>query len=84
MRRLLGKRSAVKMQELVDAPAFKEAGVTATGMLVSALDEIAWLLNLRGVDDVPMTPVFYAYLSVRRTPIARPSSADSEASNIIS
>ena len=36
-------------------------------MLVSALDEIAWLLNLRGVDDVPMTPVFYAYLYVRQT-----------------
>ena len=35
----------------------------ADGMLVSALDDIAWLLNLRG-DDVHCTPVFVAYLLV--------------------
>ncbi len=34
-----------------------------TGMLVSALDEIAWLLNLRG-SDVHCTPVFVAYCLV--------------------
>lgn len=33
----------------------------ADGMLVSALDDIAWLLNLRG-DDVHCNPVFVAYL----------------------
>ncbi len=33
----------------------------ADGMLVSALDDIAWLLNLRG-SDVHCTPVFVAYL----------------------
>lgn len=59
-----GKRSAVKMQELIESPTFKQDGVRGKGMLVSALDEIIWLLNLRGTDDVPMTPVFYAYLSV--------------------
>ena len=36
----------------------KEAGVTA--YLVSALDDIAWLLNIRG-QDVGNTPVAYAY-----------------------
>ena len=36
-----------------------------TGMLVSALDEIAWLLNLRG-SDVHCTPVFVAYCLVAR------------------
>ncbi len=35
-----------------------EAG--ATHCLVSALDEIAWLFNLRG-SDVDFSPVFYAY-----------------------
>ncbi|EPY29363.1 metallo-peptidase, Clan MG, Family M24 [Angomonas deanei] len=32
-------------------------------MLLSALDEICWLTNLRG-DDVPYNPVFYAYAYV--------------------
>lgn len=31
--------------------------------LVSALDEIAWLFNLRG-SDIPMNPVFFAYAIV--------------------
>ena len=35
----------------------------ACGMLVSALDDIAWTLNLRGT-DVHCTPVFVAYLLV--------------------
>jgi len=35
----------------------------ADGMMVSALDDIAWLLNLRGT-DVHCTPVFVAYLLV--------------------
>ena len=35
--------------------------VHADGMLVSALDDIAWLLNLRG-NDVHCNPVFVAYL----------------------
>ncbi|MCR4919368.1 MAG: aminopeptidase P family protein [Prevotella sp.] len=35
----------------------------ADGMLVSALDDIAWTLNLRG-NDVHCTPVFVAYLLI--------------------
>lgn len=35
----------------------------ACGMLVSALDDIAWTLNLRG-DDVHCNPVFVAYLLI--------------------
>lgn len=31
------------------------------GLIVSALDEIAWLLNLRG-SDIQYNPVFYSYL----------------------
>lgn len=33
------------------------------GIVVSALDEIAWLLNMRG-SDIEFNPVFYAYLIV--------------------
>lgn len=36
-----------------------------TTCLVSSLAEIAWLLNLRG-DDIPYTPVFIAYLMLRK------------------
>lgn len=35
----------------------------ADGMLVSALDDIAWLLNLRG-DDVHCNPVFVSYVLI--------------------
>jgi len=35
-------------------------------LLLTALDEIAWLLNLRG-SDVPFTPVFRSYLIVGKT-----------------
>lgn len=37
----------------------------AAAMLVTALDEVAWLLNLRGA-DVPMNPVALAYALVER------------------
>lgn len=35
----------------------------ATACLVSGLDEIAWILNLRG-SDIAYNPVFYAYLAI--------------------
>ncbi len=38
----------------------------ADGMLVSALDDIAWLLNLRGT-DVHCNPVFVSYLLISTT-----------------
>ncbi|XP_078429989.1 metallopeptidase M24 family protein isoform X2 [Wolffia australiana] len=38
-----------------------EAGCTA--IIISMLDEIAWLLNVRG-NDIPHSPVTYAYLIV--------------------
>jgi Xaa-Pro aminopeptidase len=37
----------------------------ATTMLITALDEVAWLLNLRGA-DVPMSPVALAYCLVHQ------------------
>ncbi|KAJ6828090.1 putative Xaa-Pro aminopeptidase P [Iris pallida] len=37
------------------------AGCTA--IIITMLDEVAWLLNLRG-NDIPHSPVFYAYLIV--------------------
>lgn len=40
----------------------------ADGMLISALDDIAWTLNLRGT-DVHCTPVFIAYLLISTTKV---------------
>ena len=40
----------------------------ADGMLMSALDDIAWTLNLRGT-DVHCTPVFVAYLLISTTDV---------------
>ncbi|OPJ85952.1 xaa-Pro aminopeptidase 2 [Patagioenas fasciata monilis] len=40
-----------------------------TAVLLSGLEETAWLLNLRG-DDIPYTPVFYAYTLLTNTSIS--------------
>ncbi|KAF8018103.1 hypothetical protein BT93_H3107 [Corymbia citriodora subsp. variegata] len=37
---------------------------SASAIIISMLDEVAWLLNLRG-SDVPHSPVVYAYLLVK-------------------
>lgn len=51
-----------KLQNL--RKAMKEVG--AKSVIVSALDEIAWLFNLRG-SDVSYNPVFYAFALVTET-----------------
>lgn len=35
----------------------------SNGLIINALDEIAWLLNLRG-SDIEFNPVFYSYLTI--------------------
>lgn len=35
----------------------------ASALVVTALDEVAWLLNLRG-SDISFNPVFFAYVVV--------------------
>lgn len=42
--------------------------IPATDFLVTALDEVAWLLNLRG-NDVPMSPVALAFCLVRQASV---------------
>ncbi|MGN1263854.1 MAG: M24 family metallopeptidase [Prevotella sp.] len=54
-----GEECASKLKRI--RKALKE--VNAGGMLVSALDDIAWTLNLRGC-DVHCCPVFVAYLLI--------------------
>ncbi|GMK58907.1 hypothetical protein CspeluHIS016_0603490 [Cutaneotrichosporon spelunceum] len=38
----------------------KLTAIGSPGLVVSALDEVAWLFNLRG-SDIPYNPVFFAY-----------------------
>ncbi|XP_034969181.2 xaa-Pro aminopeptidase 2 isoform X1 [Zootoca vivipara] len=44
-------------------------GRKPTAVLLSGLEETAWLFNLRG-DDIPYTPVFYAYTLLTKTDIS--------------
>ncbi|XP_039621994.1 xaa-Pro aminopeptidase 2 [Polypterus senegalus] len=48
-----------QMQENIHKP---------TAVLLSALDETAWLFNLRG-DDIPYNPFFYSYTLLSKTEI---------------
>ena len=57
-----GETVASKLERIRKAIAKQQAD----GILVSALDEIAWTLNLRG-NDVHCNPVFVAYLLIKTT-----------------
>ncbi|KAI7815585.1 Xaa-Pro APN1, partial [Rhyzopertha dominica] len=37
----------------------------ASALVITALDEVAWMLNLRG-SDIPYNPVFFAYVIVKQ------------------
>ena len=55
-----GVSATEKLSKLRDAIKKKE---NAYGLIASALDDIAWLFNLRG-SDVPMNPVFFSHAIV--------------------
>jgi len=57
-----GKECSVKLEELRKDLAKKKSA----GLIVSALDDIAWLFNLRG-DDIPYNPVFFSYAAITPT-----------------
>lgn len=54
-----GKEWRQKVQDVRD----KMEGKGAEYLVVTALDEIAWLLNMRG-SDIPFNPVFFSYVIV--------------------
>ncbi|KAI5478820.1 Xaa-Pro aminopeptidase [Pseudohyphozyma bogoriensis] len=43
------------------------------GLVVSMLDEVSWLLNLRGTSFIPYNPVFPAYLYVPTSASSKPT-----------
>jgi Xaa-Pro aminopeptidase len=58
--------SGLSWQEKIAAVHQFMANNKSNVLVLTALDEIAWLLNLRGA-DVPFTPVFRSYLVVGTT-----------------
>lgn len=56
-----GKPASEKIADLRSTMAEKNAGVH----ILTSLDDIIWLLNIRG-NDVPCTPVVLSYLIVTR------------------
>lgn len=54
-----GKKGKSHQDKLSDLKKYIDEK-NAYGLIVSALDEVAWLYNLRG-SDVECNPVFYAY-----------------------
>ncbi|XP_050522688.1 xaa-Pro aminopeptidase ApepP isoform X2 [Daktulosphaira vitifoliae] len=59
-----GKKCGEKVEEVRQ----KMTEKNATILLITALDEIAWLLNLRG-SDITYNPVFYSYVVVTHTDV---------------
>jgi Xaa-Pro aminopeptidase len=58
--------SGLSWQEKIAAVRRSMDNKNSTALVLTAVDEIAWLLNLRGA-DVPFTPVFQSYLIVGLT-----------------
>ncbi|XP_022719385.1 probable Xaa-Pro aminopeptidase P isoform X1 [Durio zibethinus] len=57
------KYAGVNVLSKLSSLRVKLVGTGASAIVISMLDEVAWLLNLRG-SDVPHSPVMYAYLIV--------------------
>ncbi|KAI0462001.1 hypothetical protein LJB42_004606 [Komagataella kurtzmanii] len=58
--RYTGESSEDKIQRIRQQLKTKNA----SALFVTALDDIAWILNLRGSGDIPFNPVFISYLVV--------------------
>ena len=63
---LTGRTPASKLQQLREQLTKRKA----SGTVVTALDDVAWLYDLRG-NDIPYNPVFFAYCTVRALPTKR-------------
>jgi len=57
-----GLHASKKLAAFVESETFKSLSSKPEGYFLSTLDELAWLLNLRSVGDIPDTPVFHAYM----------------------
>jgi len=60
------KYSGKKFQEKIEDLRKELDKKKAAGMIISMLDEVAWLFNLRG-NDIPYNPVFFSYAAITPT-----------------
>ena len=60
------KYTGLSRKEKLDSIREKMAETGADILLLTALDEIAWILNLRG-NDIACTPVFLAYMIIEKS-----------------
>ncbi len=60
------KYSGKKFQEKIEELRKDLDKKKAAGMIISMLDEVAWLFNLRG-NDIPYNPVFFSYAAITPT-----------------
>lgn len=60
------KYTGLSRKEKLDSIREKMAETGSDILLLTALDEIAWLLNLRG-NDIACTPVFLAYMIIEKS-----------------
>ncbi len=58
-----GKRTSAKLKEVRD----KMKDLNTDSLVVTSLDEIAWLLNMRCRGDIPFGTVFFAYVLITKT-----------------
>lgn len=73
----------VTWQEKVARLADKMAQLNARHYVIGKLDNIAWLLNLRG-SDIPKSPLFKSYLLISRQTLSpSPSMAATSATNMV-
>ncbi|KAH8919354.1 Creatinase/aminopeptidase [Atractiella rhizophila] len=54
-------------EKLFDLWQWLSAQSSESAFIISSLQDIAWLLNLRGEDDIPYSPLFFSYLLLQRT-----------------
>ena len=61
----VGKRTSAKLKEIRDIM----NKLKVNSLVVTSLDEIAWLLNMRYNGEMPFSPVFFAYVIITKSSI---------------
>ncbi|ODV67665.1 Creatinase/aminopeptidase [Hyphopichia burtonii NRRL Y-1933] len=60
-----GEHTNDKISRIRDV--LKSDKIKSTHLVITALDDIAWLFNLRNDEDIPFSPVFFSYAIVTLT-----------------
>lgn len=63
------KYSGESVSQKLERVRQRMVALKGTHLVVSALDEVAWLLNLRADTDIPFSPVFFSYVVVEASAV---------------